>query len=125
MIGASGVPMLTSKIAGKVMTAAITAISMTPLAGTRVADSADHRLDPGTAPSRLNANSIREADVMQEVAQNSCPAAEMNRTNDAQFLSMALRKMNWMGLLAPPTPALSGCPLAAFGTANTTHSTRM
>ena len=53
----------------------------------------DQRLDPGIAPSRLNANVIREADVMQEVAQKNCAEAEMNSTKPPQLVPMAWVKM--------------------------------
>ena len=52
----------------------------------RVRDSFDHIWCPGTARSRLNAYSIREAEVRQDVAQNTCAAAEMNSTTVAMSL---------------------------------------
>ena len=40
--------------------------------------------EPGMAPSRLKAKVIREAEVMQDVAQKNCADAEMNSTRVAQ-----------------------------------------
>ena len=76
--------MLTSMSAGLVTSAATTATPSTALAGTRAAVSFDQIADPGTAPSRLNAKVIREAEVRQEVAQKNCAEAEMNSTSVAQ-----------------------------------------
>src|SRR6478609_3802213 len=42
-----------------------------PLAGTRFLLSVDHSFQPGTARSRLNANSIREELVMQAIEQKN------------------------------------------------------
>ena len=47
----------------------MTALRGVPLAFTRAQCRA-----PGTAPSRLNANSMREVEVMQAVVQKNCPA---------------------------------------------------
>ena len=63
------------------------------MAGTRLEVSACQRFEPGTAPSRLNANSIREAEVMQDVAQKNCADAEMNSTSAPQLLPIAWVKM--------------------------------
>src|SRR3954451_7597314 len=77
MIGASAVPKLTSIRAGRVISPAITVTNMTAFAGTLVAVTFDHSLEPGIAPSRLNANVIREALVRQATVQNSWPHAEI------------------------------------------------
>src|SRR4029077_14499223 len=75
----TGAPLMsTSTSAGSVMIAAMTAVTTTPLAGTRLELSFDHSWCPGTARSRLNANNIRDALVWQAVVQNNCPAVEMN-----------------------------------------------
>ena len=50
-------------------------------------------LEPGIAPSRLNANVIRDADVMHDVAQKTCAEAEMNSTNAAQLVPIDWVKM--------------------------------
>src|SRR5215203_19830 len=114
--------MLTSTSAGSVTAAASTATSITARAGTRLADSRDQCREPGTARSRLNAYVIRDAEVMQETAQKSCPAEEMNRTVPAQLEPRAALKIGWTPL-APRE--LSGLPSGRFGTAKTTASSRM
>ena len=53
--------MSTSTSAGSVMIAAIAAVTITALAGTLREFTADHSWCPGTARSRLNAKSIRDA----------------------------------------------------------------
>ena len=102
--------------------AASTATNITARAGTRLAESIDQWLDPGTARSRLKAYVIRDAEVMQDTAQKSCPAAEMKRTVPAQFEPSAAAKIG----ATPPAPSeLSGLPSGRFGTANTTANSRM
>ena len=63
------------------------------MAGTRFAVSVCQLLEPGIAPSRLNAKVIRDADVMQDVAQKTCAEAEMNSTRVAQLLPIDWVKM--------------------------------
>src|SRR6476469_2818137 len=91
--GASAVPMLTLINAGSVTMAQHTATSITAFAGTRFAVSDCHILEPGIAPSRLNAKVIRDAEVMQDVAQKTCAEAEMNSTRVAQFVPIDWVKM--------------------------------
>ena len=64
--------MLTSISAGSVTIAQQTATSITAFAGTRFAVSVCQVCEPGIAPSRLNAKVIRDAEVMQDVAQKTC-----------------------------------------------------
>src|SRR5829696_3428007 len=40
---------------------------------------------PGTAPSRENANSIRDADVSDAVTQKNCATTQTNSSASAQF----------------------------------------
>src|SRR6476646_9338104 len=101
--------------AGRVTMAATMATMITALAGTRLAVSAAQRLDPGTAPSRLNAYVIREADVMHEIVQKNCPTVEIRSTVPAQWEPSAALKI---GATPPPASALSGWPWALFGIAN-------
>src|SRR3954454_20157729 len=115
--------MFTSINAGSVTIALTTATSMTALAGTRCPVNADQRPDPGTAPLRLKANSIRDADVMHEVEQKNCADAEMNSTSAPHLLPIDCVKM--YATPPAPTPALSGWPWALSGIANTTQSSRM
>ncbi len=91
--GSSADPMLTSMSAGSVTIAQQIATSITAFAGTRFDVRARHLAEPGIAPSRLNANVIRDADVMQEVAQKTCADAEMNSTSAAQLLPIDWVKM--------------------------------
>src|SRR4249919_3549980 len=121
--GDSAVPRLTSISAGAVTIALTTPTSSTALAGTRLAVSFDHSCEPGIAPSRLKAKVIRDAEVMHDVAQNTCADAEMNSTNAAQLLPSDWVKMN--ATPPAPVPALSGDPSFRLGTANTTQSSRM
>src|SRR6188472_2683750 len=104
--GASAVPRVTSIRAGSVTIALTRPTRSTAFAGTRLLLSFDQCCDPGTARSRLNANSIREADVMHDVAQNSWAEAEMKSTNVAQSLPRDCKKM--YATPPAPTPALSG-----------------
>src|SRR5215218_7545710 len=110
--GSFSVPMFTSISAGSVTMAATTATSSTAFTGTRLALRADHRLEPGIAPSRLKAKVIRDADVMHDVAQKNWADAEMNRTRPPQLVPIACVKM--YATPPPPTPALSGAPDESF-----------
>src|ERR1700754_4532932 len=92
-IGTGAPLMSTSTRAGNVMTAASTAVIMTPLAGIFFELNDDHSWWPGTARSRLNANSIRDALVWQAVVQKNWPAVEMNRTIATHLESIAWLKM--------------------------------
>ncbi len=57
-----------------------TTTKSTAQVGVRFVPSRRHRLCPGTAPSRENANVIREALVTQAMPQNSCPTVEIRIT---------------------------------------------
>src|SRR4029077_15282892 len=104
----TGAPLMsTSTSAGSVMIAAKTAVTMTPFAGTLFELSDDHNWGPGTARSRLNANSIRDALVWQAGVQKNCPAVEMNRISATHLELIAWVKMV---TTAPPpfdTPSAS------------------
>src|SRR5580704_7849514 len=63
--------MLTAMSAGEVRMIPITAVRITPPTGTRLELSLDQCLWPGTAPSRLKANSMREQLVMQAIVQKN------------------------------------------------------
>src|ERR1700712_3052499 len=81
--------------AGSVMMAATTADRSTPLAGTRFLLSFDHSFQPGTARSRLKANSMREELVMQATAQKNWPAVEISSTMPTQLELMAWVKIEY------------------------------
>ena len=103
MIGASSVPMFTSTRAGRVISAATTTERSTALAGTLREFSFAQYFEPGTAPSRLNANSIRLVEVMQAVVQKNCPTLAMRSTVPAQPEVRAWLKMT----ATPPPPAVT------------------
>src|SRR6185437_9009676 len=103
--GTGAPPMSTFTSAGSVSRIAITADSTTPCTGTRLLLNRDQYRPPGTAPSRLKANSIRVVLVMQATVQKNWPAAEISRTVPAQREDSAWLKMTDT---APPplvTPA--------------------
>ena len=90
--GASAVPMLTSISAGQRDQRGRHGDTDHRVGRAPASRSASTRCaEPGTAPSRLNANVIREAEVRQEVAQKNCADAEMNSTSVAQFLAERAR----------------------------------
>src|SRR5215204_7106287 len=62
-----------------------TAIAITAICGTRFLPTRRQSRWPGTAPSRENANSIREADVKEAVTQKNCATTQMKRSASAQF----------------------------------------
>src|SRR5665213_198075 len=89
---ATGVPAVFGKYAGIVITSAKTAMNSTDHVGVRFAPRRRQRLWPGTAPSRENANVIRDPLVMQAIPQNSCPITDMKMTAFApSTLSEAVR----------------------------------
>src|SRR6185437_11276441 len=90
--GTGAPPMSTFTNAGEVKMIAMIAVRMTPYTGTRLELSLDHRRLPGTAPSRLNAKSMREQLVMQATVQKNWPAAEISRTVPAQCDESACEK---------------------------------
>src|ERR1035438_5185383 len=77
---ATGVPSEFGKYAGIVMISANTQTNSTAQVGVRFLPSLRHRLCPGTAPSRENANVIREALVTHAIPQNSWPIVEIRIT---------------------------------------------
>src|ERR1700684_3572559 len=79
--------------AGIVMMNANTATNTTAHVGVLFLPSRRHRLWPGIAPSRENANVIRDALVAQAIPQNSWPTVEMTSTALAAAVVNALRKI--------------------------------
>src|SRR5580704_12613023 len=63
-----------------VMISATTVTNTTAHVGVLFLPSRRHRLWPGTAPSRENANVIREALVTHAIPQNSWPTVEITST---------------------------------------------
>src|SRR5579875_658490 len=115
----TGAPLMSTRTsAGLVMITATSAESSTPYTGTRLWLSLDQYRPPGTAPSRLNANSILVVLVMQATVQKNCPTVEISSTNAAQCVLRAWVKMTDT---APP-PAVT-CD--SFWTANRKASSRI
>src|ERR1700738_1055232 len=108
----------TATRAGRVMIAAITAVTITPLAGTFLPLSADHSWWPGTARSRLNANSMRDALVWQATVQKNCPAVEMNST-----MATHLELIAWLKITATAPPPFDTA--SESWTANRNDSSRI
>ena len=77
--------MFTSTNAGKVIASATVEQAKTAFLGTLFLSTCAHFLDPGTAPSRLNANIIRDALVSADVPHKSCPTLAINRTTPAHL----------------------------------------
>src|SRR6476659_3398900 len=65
-------------------TPAMNAMASTDERGTRFRATRRQSWWPGTAPSRENANSIREADVNEAVTQKNCATTQMKSRNSAQ-----------------------------------------
>ena len=77
---ATGVPLEFGKNAGTVTIAAHRITNSTAHVGVLFLPSFRHRLWPGIAPSRENANVIREALVTHAIPQNSWPTVEIRIT---------------------------------------------
>src|ERR1700733_3019891 len=86
------------------MMIAHTTTNRTDHVGVRLAPSRRQSVWPGIAPSRENANVIREALVTQAIPQNSCPTVEIRITAFA----------------AAPLSELSMIPSAAYALVSTT-----
>ena len=92
------------------MIAASTAVTMTPLAGILFVLTLDHSWWPGTARSRLNANSMRDALVWHAVVQKNCPAVEISSTIATHWESIAWVKIP---TTAPPPAVTASTSLTA------------
>ena len=93
--------MLTFQSAGRVRMKPTTATASTAFTGVFALLSRAQYLAPGTAPSRLNANSMREAEVRQAVVQKSWPSVAISRTLPDMNGVSAWSKMT----CTPPPPA--------------------
>ncbi len=76
------------------MAAAATMIAMTARLGTRLLETRRHSWCPGTARSRENANSIRDADVIDAVRQKNCATQQMKRMNVPQLCPIAVTQLD-------------------------------
>src|SRR5580658_3203111 len=99
---ATGKPALLPNSAGIVMMRENRTTKNTAHVGVRCLFRRRQREWPGTAPSRENANTMREAAATQPIPQNNCPTVEMSRTS---FARVELSAVSMMGI-APPPPAL-------------------
>ena len=79
----------------------------TALAGIRVVGLTLTSREPGIAPSRLNANVIREALVRHAVVQNSWPAVEISSTRKCQPWGEGLAE-DQRRRAPPPAETLAG-----------------
>ena len=69
---------------GSISAQASTTIAMTAFTGTRLAETRRQIVEPGTAPSRENANIIRDAAVTEAVPQKNWATTAMSSKNSAQ-----------------------------------------
>src|ERR1700733_14011029 len=90
---ATSTPLWAGKYAGIVMMPANTTTNRTDHVGVLFLPKRRHRLCPGTAPSRENANVIRDALVQQATPQKSCPTVEIRITAFAAEELSALVKI--------------------------------
>src|SRR4030095_16674429 len=67
---------------------------MIAMCGTRFEDTRRQSWWPGTARSRENANSIREADVTDAMRQKSCATQQMNRMDVPQLSPIAVTQLD-------------------------------
>src|SRR5438034_8749358 len=98
---------------------ASTPIAKTAWTGTRRFETRRQKPWPGTAPSRENANIIREADVVDAVRQKNWATTHMNRSASDQFWLIDVSQIH-----GTTAPMLSSAP-PVLGTANVTATSRM
>src|SRR3954463_5528899 len=91
-----------------------TAIAQTAYAGTRWVLTRLHQRCPGIAPSRENANIMRDADVTEAVPQKNCATTAMTSRNSAHFVLIDDCQM-YVTMFAP-----ASSPPCVLGTANVT-----
>src|SRR3954447_16353796 len=109
-VKATVTPSLLPFSAGSVRISAATATAMTALNGIRLESTRRHRLEPGTAPSRLKAYIMREALVMQLMPQKNCPTTQMMRM---VFVQAAVIELSNTANTVPPPPLTAvGLPAA-------------
>src|SRR4051794_38359958 len=94
-------------------------IAPTEYTGSRLAFTCFHQRWPGIAPSRENANIIREADVTDAVPQKNCATHAITSRNSAHLRLIDVSQM-YVTML-PPAPS---APFVS-GIANVTATSRM
>ena len=87
--------------------------------GTRLRPTCRQSLWPGTAPSRENANSIRDADVIEAVTQKNCAITQMKSSDLRPVLAHRLAQIH---VTRKPRFAM---PPSVLGMANVTATSRM
>src|SRR5262249_21676942 len=97
----------------------MTPIANTACTGTRCFETRRHQRLPGTAPSRENANIIREADVVDAVRQKNCAITQMKSSASDQFWLIDVDQIH-----GTTAPMLSSAPCVS-GIANVTATRRM
>src|SRR5262249_17731472 len=90
----------------------------TAYTGTRCLEIRRQSWWPGTAPSRENANIIRDAEVVDAVRQKNCATMQMNRSTSDQFWLIDVDQIH-----GTTVPMLSSAP-CVLGTANVTATRR-
>src|SRR5215213_7516890 len=94
-------------------------IAQTAFRGTRFRATLRHIVCPGTAPSRENANIIREADVTDAVRQKNCATTQMkSRASDQCWLIDSAQ------IHGTTTPMFSSAP-SVLGIENVTARSRI
>src|SRR5262245_9821161 len=63
-----------------------------------------HHREPGSAPSRLNANAMREFAVTDAMPQKNCASTQMNSKNSPMCRPVASTKICAGGNAAPSSP---------------------
>src|SRR5215210_3526663 len=91
---------------GSISAHASTPIAITAMNGTRWEEIRRQIRHPGTAPSRENANIIRDADVTDAVRQNICATTAMKSRNSAQRRLIAVSQMY---VTANPPASITPC----------------
>ena len=118
--------MLTSTSAGRVISAAHDGDEHAPRwPAPCAAVTFDQSAEPGIAPSRLNANVIRDALVMQDVrAEELAERRDRAAIGDGPVLVRAT-DVKMYGDTAAADPGVVGLPAASSGTANRNASSRI
>src|SRR4051794_22466892 len=93
----------------------------TALTGCRAPPSLRHCLWNGVAPSRENANSMREADVTEAMPQKSWATTAITSMSSAHFVDVAVIQMYSTMYAAPSLPPVDTAT-TSVGTAKVTAS---
>src|SRR6476469_4734729 len=97
-----------------------TTIAVTANTGTRLLATRRHVRCPGIAPSRENANIIRDAEVTDAVPQKNCATTAITSRNSAHFRLMDVSQM----YVTMFPPALSAPAVSGIANVTATRSTK-